>query len=190
MKLQRAVNLIIIVVVVFLFSPYVSFSHDLVFPAEKLKALYPEAISFEQKDLYISDQQRLRIEGKLKVSLPEEDLKPSIYFVIAKQTESSPPRKTAVIIFIDAYGNAGKIEIGIVVGKNGKLMRILLFENNESAKLSEQSFLQQFEGKTISDAFEVAMDIVAPKGIEETARAIASGARRGLYIINEILSKK
>jgi len=161
-----------------------------VFPAEKLNRLYPGAISFEQKDLYMSDQQRSRIEEDLTGSLPEEDLKPSLYFVIAKQSDDAPPRKAAVILFIDAYGDSGRIEIGVVAGRKGELRNILLFENNESANLAARSFLKQFEGKKASDLFVVGKDIAAPAGEEKTAQAIASGARRGVLIINELLRKK
>jgi hypothetical protein len=177
-------------VLTFFFCPSIGFAHDLVFPAEKLNTLYPEAISFEQKDLYMSDQQRKRIEKNLTVSLPGEDLKPSIYFVIVKKSADAPPRKAAVIMFIDAYGKGGKIEIGVVVGRKGELMKMLLFENNESANLTARSFLKQFEGKKGSDLFIVGKDIVAPAGEEKTAQAIASGARRGVLIINELLRKK
>jgi hypothetical protein len=40
----------------------VSFGHDLVWPGEKLKALFPQAESFEQRNLYVSDEQRKHIE--------------------------------------------------------------------------------------------------------------------------------
>jgi hypothetical protein len=190
MKARRIIYFLIIISIMFILYPYVSFAHDLVFPAEKLNTLYPEAISFEQKDLYMSDQQRIRIEEKLAVSLPEEDLKPSIYFVIAKQTEDAPPRKVAVIMFIDAYGDGGKIEIGVVVGRKGELIKMLLFENKESASLTTRSFLNQYEGKKAADLFVVGKDIVSPAGDEKTAQSIASGARRGALIINELLRKK
>ena len=190
MRIKIKIISVSIIVLVSLIFPYDVYAHDKIFPGEKLKTLYPEAISFEQKDLYISDQQSARIEDKIKVSLPDEDLKPSIYFVITKQNDEAPPRKVAVIIFIDAYGDGGKIEIGVVVGRKADLMKILLFENDESAILGTQAFLKQYEGKNPSDVFEVDRDIKAPPGEEKTAQAIASGARRGLLIINELLSKK
>ncbi len=56
-----------------------AYGHDLVWPGEKLKILYPEAVSFEQKNLYVSDEQKAAIERALGSKLPEEDLKPSIY---------------------------------------------------------------------------------------------------------------
>jgi len=62
----------------------VSYGHDLVWPGEKLKALFPRAESFEQKNLYVSDEQRKNIEDALGSKLPEEDLRPSIYLAIVR----------------------------------------------------------------------------------------------------------
>lgn len=167
-----------------------SFAHDLVWPGEKLKILFSQAESFEQKNLYVSDEQRSRIEGLLGYKLPDEDLKPSVYFAIVRNTPDSPPRKGAAIMFIDAYGEGGKIEMGVVVSSRGDLAKIHIFENKESEKLTQQSFLRQFEGKKPSEAFKVGADIAAPAGKERSAQAIASGARRGLLIIDELFKKK
>jgi hypothetical protein len=122
--------------------------------------------------------------------LQEEDIKPSIYLAIVKATSDSPPKKAAAMIFIDAFGEGGKIEMGVVVGSKGDIARIVLFENRESEKFNQQAFLKQFEGKKASDLFQVGSDIAAPAGKEKTAQAIASGAKRGLLIINEIFRRK
>lgn len=178
------------VVAALLFSAVPSFAHDQVFPAEKLKILFPQAESFEQKNLYVSDDQRSRIEGLLGYKLPDEDMKPSVYFAIVRNTPDSPPRKGAAIMFIDAYGEGGKIEIGVVISSKGELAKIHVFENKESEKVTRQSFLRQFEGKKPSEVFKVGADITAPTGKERSAQAIASGARRGLLIIDELFKKK
>lgn len=167
-----------------------SYAHDLVWPGEKLKALFPQAVSFEQKNLYVSDEQKVLIEKGLGSRLPEEDLKPSIYFAIIKTNADSPPRKAAVILFVDAIGDNGKIEIGLVVSGKGELMNIQIFENNESPKITRQAFLKQFEGKKATDQLRVGTDITAPAGTDKSAQAIASAVRRGLIIINEMFRKK
>ena len=172
------------------FNAGASLSHDLVFPAEKLKTLFPQAQSFEQKDLYISDEQRAKIEGQLKSRLPEEDLKPSIYLAIIKDRPETPPKKAAAIIFIDSQGERGKIEMGVVVGGKGELIKVRLFENKEPDQLTLPSFLKQFEGKKAADSFKVGSDITAPEAVAKSAQAVASGARRGLLIINEMFRKK
>ena len=58
-------------------------------------------------------------------------MKPSIYLAIVRDTPDSKPRKAAAIMFIDAHGEGGKIEMGVVVNGKGELMRIHIFENNE-----------------------------------------------------------
>lgn len=159
-------------------------------PAEKLKALFPQAASFEQKNLYMSDEHRSSIEKVLGSRLPEEDLKPSIYFAIIRTGADSPPRKAAAIMFVDVAGEGGKIEMGVAVSGNGELMKVILFENKETEKVTRPSFIKQFEGKKASEPFKVGTDISALTGSEKSAEAIASGARRGLLIINEMFRKK
>jgi hypothetical protein len=190
MKKLRIDSFFVAVVLIYIFTPSYSFAHDKAFPADKLKALYPEAISFEQKAIHISDQQRSRIKRQLKAPLPEEDLNSFVYFVIAKQNDNTPPRKVAVVIFTNAYGDGGEIELGVVVGRKGELMKIRVFENNEAEILSSHSFLKQFKGKISSDAFKVGIDMTSPPNEKRSTKAIASGARRGLLIINELLRKK
>lgn len=165
-------------------------AHDLIWPGEKLKKLFPQAESFEQKNLYVSDEQRSHIERLLESKLPEEDVKPSVYLAIVRSTTDSPPRKGAVIMFIDAYGEGGKIEMGVVINGKGELAKIHIFENKESANMTQQAFLKQFEGKKASDPFKVGADITAPPGKEKTAQAVASGARRGLLIVTELFKKR
>ncbi len=165
-------------------------AHDLVWPGDKLKTLYPEAETFEQKNLYISDQQRAALEKKLGGSLPEEDLKPSVYFAIIRSGPDARPRKAAVLLFVDAPGENGKIEMGVVVSGRGELIRVHVFENKEPEMLSRPDFLKQFEGKKASDKFQVGSDIQAPAGTVRSAQAIAYGARRGLLIIEELFRKR
>ncbi len=118
-----------------------SYAHDLVWPGAKLKALFPKAESFEQKNLYVSDDQRAALEKAIGTRLPEEDLKPSIYLAVVKGRPEGPAKKVAAIIFSDAYGEGGRIEIGVVVGGKGEIIRIRLFENKESQKINQPDFL-------------------------------------------------
>lgn len=168
----------------------ISSGHDLVWPGEKLKALFPEAASFEQKNLYISDRQRASLEKSLGGRLPEEDLKPSIYLALVKSSPDAATKKAAAIMFIDAYSEGRKIEIGVVVGGRGELIRVVLFENKEPEQITRPAFLRQFEGKKAADSFKVGSDITAPEAAAKSAQAVASGARRGLFIINEMFRKK
>jgi len=165
-------------------------AHDAEWPGEKLKAMYPSAQSFEQKNLYISEPQRERIENFINEKLPDEDLKPSIYLAIVKDPSDSRLRREAAMMFIDAVGQGGKIEIGVVIDSKGRLSHINIFENKEPPEVSSSDFLDQFKGKTIDDDFKAGKDVKAPPGAEKSAQAIASGARRGLAVIGELFRKK
>lgn len=170
--------------------PLILFAHDTVWPGEKLKALFPQAESFEQKNLYVSDEQRKNIEDALGSKLPEEDLQPSIYLALTRNSPDAPLKKSAAIIFIDAYGQGGKIEMGVVVSGKGILEKVLIFENNEAESVREPVFLNQFSGKKANALYKTGLDITFPAREEKSAQAIASGAKRGLLIINEMFKKK
>ena len=173
-----------------LFTGSLSYAHDLVWPGEKLKILFPQASSFEQKNLYVSDEKKAILEKALGGRLPEEDLKPSIYLAIVKGSPEAAPKKAAAIIFIDEHGEGGKIEMGVVVNGKGELLKVHIFENKEPEAISKPAFLKQFEGKKESDPFKVGTDITAPGAAVKSAQAVASGARRGLLVINEMFRKK
>lgn len=187
MIIMKAIIFLLMILLVF---PTASYVHDLVWPGEKLKLLYEHAVSFEQKNLYLSDVQRAEIEKALGSELPEEDLQPSIYLAVVKSSPDAPPKKAAAIMFIDAFGKGGKIEMGVVVGGKGELSEVQIFENNEAENLGQHSFLKQFKGKKGTDPFQTGVDVISPAGQERSAQAIASGAKRGLLIINEVFRKK
>ena len=192
MKRNGRLMFLIIMSATFVISVFLetSLAHDLVWPGEKLKTLFPQAETFEQKNLYVTDEQKANIEKSLGGRLQEEDMKPSIYLAVVRSTPEAPPRKAAAMMFIDAYGEGGKIEMGVVVSGKGEIAKIHLFENKESPKLLEQSFIKQFQGKKASDPFRVGSDLKAPAGLEKSAQAIAGGAKRGILIINEMFRKK
>jgi hypothetical protein len=128
-----------------------SSAHDLIWPGEKLKNLFPQVETFEQKNLYVSDEQRSHIEKLQGSKLSEEDIRPSVYLAMVRNTPDSPPHKGAAIMFIDASGEGGKIEMGVVVNGKGEIAKVHLFENKESANMTQRAFLKQFEGKKASD---------------------------------------
>ena len=189
MKFLRTIPAVFMTILISL-SASASYAHDLVWPGEKLKALFPQAESFEQKNLYMSDEQKTAIEKALGSRLPEEDLKPSIYLAIVRGGPNAPVRKAAAMMFIDAHGEGGKIEMGVVLSGKGELMKVQIFENKESENLMGPDFFRQFGGKKSTDPFRVGTDLKAPARLENQAQAIASGARRGLLIINEMFKKR
>lgn len=179
----------ILVSIFFLFSAAIASAHDAVFPGEKLKSILPAAESFEQRNLYLSEEQQARIEKDLGVTLNEEDKKPSVYFAVERDPDGKAHR-SAVVLFIDAQGLGGKIETGIMISSKGELLKVAVFENTEQEAVLNPSFLSQFAAKKSADPFQVGKDITAPVGQEKSAQAIASGVRRGMLILQELFRKK
>jgi hypothetical protein len=190
MKLLAVVTLLHSLILTLFLGAAPSSAHDTVWPGDKLKTLAPAAESFEQRNLYVSDLQRQRLETALGTTLPAEDLKPSLYFSIVRNTADGPARRSEVILFIDALGQHGKIETGVVITSKGRLARVRLFENQESPLLANEAFLAQFNGKGPADPLVVGQDIKAPAGQEESATAIAAGVRRGLLLVAELFKKR
>jgi len=180
-----------VVLFFFMILPYPVSAHDAEWPGEKLEKMYPDAQSYEQRNLYISSQQRQNIEGKLGEPIQEEDLKPSLYFAVVKLTPDSKPQKAAVMIFMDAHGQEGVIEIGLRMSSKGVLEKIEIFnKDTQSDLISGPDFINQFQGKTHIQSFKVGVDITAPKGLEKSGQAIATATLRGMLIINELFSRK
>ncbi|MBI5666326.1 MAG: hypothetical protein HZC49_14740 [Nitrospirae bacterium] len=187
---MKLLNTLVLFLLLIISWPSASSGHDSVWPGDKLKALFPQAESFEQKNLYVSDEQRKNIEDALGGKLLEEDLQPSIYFALTRSRSDAPLKKAAAIMFIDAYGKGGKIEMGVVVSGKGDLEKVLIFENSEAGSLRQTTFLEQFAGKKADAPFKTGGNITFPAGEEKAAQAIASGAKRGLLIINEMFKRK
>lgn len=169
-----------------------AFCHDAVWPGEKLKTLVPQASSFEQRNLYVSTSQQKFIEEALGgINLPPEDLKPSVYFAVIKEGPNDKPRRSAVILFVDAKGVNGEIETAIVIDTKSRLLQLHIFENSESPTLSSVEFLGQFTGKVYSDAFVLGQDLTMVKGLNPAnGQAVASGAKRGMVIVNELFRRR
>lgn len=190
MKSKKLFRPVLLAIALGVASATGAIAHDLVWPGEKLEAMYPEATSFDQKNLYVSDEQKVRIQATLGRTLPEEDLKPSIYLVIVKATPEARARRVAALMFIDAWGRGGKIEMGVGINGKGTVSNVRVFENKEEAPLDGSPFLDQLQGKTKSDAFQVGADLQTMGVDKKTATAIAEGTRRGVVIINEMFRRK
>lgn len=190
MFFKRCIRIPALAVIVGFLAPSYAIAHDVVWPGEKLEAMYPSAESFEQKNLYVSDTQQARMESMLGERLPPEDLKPSVYLAIVRNSPAERPRAAAAMIFIDAWGDGGKIEMGVVVSGRGEISEVNVFENNEKPGMISGSFLGQFKGKKAAEPFTVGRDVTAPDIPVKTAQSVASGARRGLVIINEMFRRR
>lgn len=87
-----------------------------------------------------------------------------------------------VVVFLDADGVNGKIEMADAVAPNGRLWHVVLYEHAEPASVGKFEFLKQLVAKSGGDHFMVGMDVTAPAGAEKSAQAVATAARRGVLM--------
>lgn len=176
---------LLIIILMGLLSTSVS-AHDDVWPGEKLQQLVPDAVSFEQHNLYLSQTQIQNIQAQIKAQLPKEDLEPSIYMAVTREDESAPPQRTAAIVFIDADVSGGIIEIGVVVDRSGTLLETVVFGHGEGGIPVPADILEDLKGLKAGQPLPAFEKKRLGEEAFQTYLAARSGVHRGLVLINEI----
>lgn len=152
-------------------------AHQRSWPGKRLAETFPEAQKFTLKQVVLTPDQVSWIEKNLGEAVRTEDRSPTFYVATGKEGRSA-----GVVLFLDAAGTNGKIELGLSVDPEGKVLRVVLFENAESSAVTSESFLSQFKGKKAADKLEVGEDVDAPSGNERGAQILATAVRRGLLL--------
>jgi hypothetical protein len=152
-------------------------AHERSWPGKRLAETWPEANKFTQKQVSLGTAQVQWIEKTLEQSIRSEDRAPAFFPATAKDD-----KKIGVVLFLDATGSNGKIELGLAIAPEGKVVHLVLFENGEGSGINSAEFLSQFTGKKSADKFKVGDDVVASKSSEAAAQSVATAVRRGLLI--------
>jgi hypothetical protein len=152
-------------------------AHERSWPGKRLAETWPEVKKFTQKQVSLGATQVQWIEKNLGQSIRAEDRTPIFY-----PGTAGDDAKMGVVLFLDASGSNGKVEIGLGISPDGKVAKVILFENSESKEINSTQFTSQFTGKNNSDKFKVGEDITPPKTGDAAAQAVASAVRRGLLV--------
>lgn len=152
-------------------------AHQRGWPGKRLAEAMPEAKQFSQKQMSLSSSQVGWVEKNLGGPIGTEDKTPAFYV-----GTDAGGRSIGVVFFLDTAGTNGKIEIGLAMKPDGSVVRVVLYEQSESASVASSGFLGQFAGKTAVDKLKVGADVTAPKGDEKIAQIIATATRRGLLL--------
>lgn len=158
-----------------------------------LNTLFPKATKYRVKSDKYSDAEVKKIEETLGFQLYPEDLTPTFYIAIKEEGE----KKTflGVAIFIDPRlknESVSRFDVGVAVGRSGKIHRIRIFENRTSRELASPSFLDQFIGYNDKSDF----NLTTNKKVKSVTNAIresqlvSNAAYEALYLMKISLSKK
>ncbi len=154
-----------------------AFAHNRSWPGKRLEEMLPEAKTYSQKQGSLTPPQIAWVEKSLGEPIRAEDRNPLFYVGAAKDGAV-----VGTVVFIDASGLNGKIEMGLAIDPVGRVIRALLFEHSEGAYVASSAFLGQFRGKKASDKFKIGVDIKAPTEEKKGAQIVATAIRRGLLL--------
>lgn len=146
-------------------------AHEQTWPGRRLAKVWPEAHSFVKVQRTLSTQQIARIEKLQGSTIFTEDRTPVFYY--AYETFDKKKR-LGLILFLDAYGQNGKMEISLGMNPDGKVEKIHFWQHSEGKRLNSEESTKQFRGKTF-------LDLTSLK----TSDAVTLAIRRGLLITAE-----
>ncbi len=148
--------------------PLFSNAQNTEFPAQRLAAIFPKAKKFVQKSPVLTPDKIASIEKEIGDKLRTADLKPIFYIPI---NDANKP--IGLILFVGVEGPNGIIEGAVGLNMQGKVLKVAVYDHEETDAIAGETFLKQFVGKGIDDAFKVGEDIEAADGHEGASNAVA-----------------
>lgn len=160
-----------------LFAPHTADAHQRTWPGKRLAEVMPSASKFTERVVTLGSDQIAWVEKSLGEGIRTEDKTPSFYVGV-----DSKGRSLGVVVFVDATGDNGKIELGVAIDPAGAVMKVAMFEHSESGAVSSKEYLGQFTSKKAGDKFKLGDDVKAPSGAVKAGQAIATATRRTLLL--------
>ncbi len=161
--------------------------HEKKWPEKRLRQVWPEAQSFTSKQVSLTSGQIAELKGN-DVQIGAQDRSPTFYF--AEVTQEKKPKKIGIILFVDATGNNGVMEISIAMGLDGGVKKIDIWDHSENASIAKENFLKQFVGMNSKSSFAVNKDYQPVVGAEKASESAARAVRKALKIANTVFEKK
>lgn len=158
-------------------------------PEKELKALFPGISSFSSRDCKPKKAQQEAIEKALGLKLTDEEMHAKCWVALQKTPEGKSS-STGVAWFTHVEGSHGDVEIGLAMDPTGKVMRLTVFEHEESKAIEAPSFLKQFEGKGAGDPFKVGVDVKAADGEEKASQYVATAAKKAALVLDATFFSK
>ena len=168
-------------------------THESAWPGKRLAEVFPKAKKFKARQITLTAEQIARIEKETGSRIEGEDKAPTFYIAYGpgEDGKSGELQPMGAVVFIDAAGQRGNMEVNVAITPKGTLQSVSLWKHQESKQLESQEFLKQFEGdKKGTDAFQIGKDITAVPGAEKASQSMATAAKRGLLMFQEVFGKK
>lgn len=185
--------LILSFVSIFIMSNTLILAHEAGWPGKRLAGVFPNAKNFKARQVTLNAEQIANIEKATGTKIGTEEKTPTFYIAygIDKESKSDKVQPIGAVIFIDAVGERGNMEVNVAISPKGTLYSVSLWKNKESKQLGSNEFLKQFnEKKKPEDPFQIGKDIVEAKGSAKASQAVATATQKGWLIFREVFGKK
>lgn len=159
-------------------------AHERAWPGKRLASLWPEAARFTSKQVNLSAAQAARLEAA-GIRLGAEDKSPVFYFAGAAG-KGKNARPLGIILFIDAYGANGNMEISVGMTADGAVAKLGIWEHSEDKRVAGGEFLGQFIGKKSSDSFQPGAGYKPAEGAQQASGAVALAVKKALSITGAV----
>ena len=148
---------------------------------EAPKAVFPEADSFERRDVEVNDAMRRRMKkliGRLKPTIWEPFY---ISFIAAKQEEEV----IGYAVICEEIGKHRPITFIVAAHPDGSVKDVALMTYREPVgeEVRYRGFLKQFSGKSLENPIFPRRDIKNVTGATLSVRAMSRGVRKALAFI-------
>ena len=186
-QVYRQIRTRVLLALVFLMAgaPLMSNAHETEFPGQKLGAIFPKAKKFVQKSAVLTPDKIAAIEKELGAKLRPEDMKPIFYIPINEKN-----RPMGLVLFVDVKGPLGVIDGAVGLNMQGEIVKVAVYDHKETDAIAGETFLKQFIGKGIDDAFKVGEDVEAVAGHEEASNAVTLLPKKTLVMSYALFLKR
>ncbi len=172
-------KLYVLSLMLFMISP--ALSHEGTLTRETLEKFFPEADNFVSRKKSLTPQQMLQVEqaAEDKVQAVDKDL--AVYVAIAKDPQTNKMKSIGAVLMVDAVGAKGAVDMAVGFNLDGSIRKVLIMENKDDKELESETFLEQLEGKSPSDRWDVENEFRLV-GNPASAQAVIRAVRRGMYL--------
>jgi len=113
----------------------------------------------------------------------------TVYYGLTKDKAGGPDKIDGLAVIDNELGQHQPITFAALVGADGTMRRleVMVYREAYGDAIRENRFRQQFQGKTARDPVRHGHDIVAVAGATISSRSMATGARRALIVLDELV---
>jgi Na+-translocating ferredoxin:NAD+ oxidoreductase RnfG subunit len=151
-------------------------------PDRDIRNFFSGADSYSTEVKKYTPEQEIAIEKRIgsKLDPDENEFK---FYRVKKQG-----RVVGTVLSHQARGKYGAVQTVTAIGNDGKIIGVHVQRHREPTNLNQDSFLNQFKGKTPNDPITVGNDIQAIAGYDQSSQAVAFSVKK-ILVIYDVLGR-